>query len=129
MSETHLKQNALATKVPFDLGPIHFVGLEGGNLDPEGSRFDVVFRGHDGEEDRWTDLFLPMAGKHNTQNVLSAIAVARELGLDAEKVRAGLDLISFMCLMFTRREKCRLKACPVLHWPKAYAAMVTAMSP
>jgi UDP-N-acetylmuramate--alanine ligase len=31
-----------------------------------------------------------MAGKHNTQNVLSAIAVSRELGLDVEKVRAGL---------------------------------------
>ncbi len=62
------------------------------NLRPEteGSRFDVVFRNHDGEEDRWEDLFLPMAGKHNTQNVLSAIAVSRELGLDVEKVRAGL---------------------------------------
>ena len=35
------------------------------NLRPEteGSRFDVVFRGPDGVEDRWTDLFLPMAGK------------------------------------------------------------------
>jgi len=29
MPETKLKQKALATKVPFDLGPIHFVGIGG----------------------------------------------------------------------------------------------------
>ena len=29
MPQTNLKQNALATKVPFDLGPIHFVGIGG----------------------------------------------------------------------------------------------------
>ena len=59
------------------------------SLDPEGTRFDVVFRGKE-KEIRWKDLFLPMAGKHNTQNVLSAIAVARELGMDEAQVRDAL---------------------------------------
>ena len=77
------------------------VRAENLRLEPEGSRFDVVFRNHDGEEDRWEDLFLPMAGKHNTQNVLSAIAVSRELGLDAEKVRAGLDSFGGVKRRFT----------------------------
>lgn len=54
-----------------------------------GTRFDVVFRGVESEV-RWRDMFLPMAGKHNTQNVLSAIAVARELGMDEEAVRTSL---------------------------------------
>jgi UDP-N-acetylmuramate--alanine ligase len=58
-------------------------------LESTGTRFDVVFRGKDGET-RWRDLFLPMAGKHNTQNVLSAIAVARELGMDEDAVRKAL---------------------------------------
>lgn len=62
------------------------------NLKPEsdGTRFDVTFREPDGEDTVWADLFLPMAGKHNTQNVLSAIAVARELGMDEAGVRKGL---------------------------------------
>lgn len=60
-------------------------------LEPTGTRFDVIFREGDGTETRWADLFLPMAGKHNTQNVLSAIAVARELGMDEVAVRRGLE--------------------------------------
>ncbi len=76
--------------VTYGFNPQADVRAEDLRLEPGGSRFDVVFRGLDGEEDRWPDLFLPMAGKHNVQNVLSAIAVSRELGLDVEKVRAGL---------------------------------------
>lgn len=60
------------------------------SLEPTGTRFDVVFRGGE-TESRWKDLFLPMAGRHNTQNVLSAIAVARELGMDEAAVRDALN--------------------------------------
>ncbi|WP_366523887.1 UDP-N-acetylmuramate--L-alanine ligase [uncultured Algimonas sp.] len=59
------------------------------SLEPDGTRFDVLFRDTDSET-RWSDLFLPMAGKHNTQNVLSAIAVARELGMGEADVRKAL---------------------------------------
>ena len=59
------------------------------DLTPEGTRFAVTFRR--GEKTAtWTDMFLPMAGRHNTQNVLSAIAVARELGMSEDQVRDAL---------------------------------------
>jgi len=43
-----------------------------------------------------------MAGKHNTQNVLSAIAVARELGLSEAQVRAGLESFGGVKRRFTK---------------------------
>jgi len=53
--------------------------------------FDAVFRPkNEGEEERWNDLVLPMAGDHNTQNALAAIAVAHSLAITQEQVRAGL---------------------------------------
>jgi len=42
-----------------------------------------------------------MAGKHNTQNVLSAIAVARELGLTQTQVRKGLESFEGVKRRFT----------------------------
>lgn len=53
--------------------------------------FDAVFRSRSDEDDeRWNDLVLPMAGDHNAQNALAAIAVARELGISEKQIRAGL---------------------------------------
>lgn len=82
--------------ITYGFSPQADVRAENLRLETSGSRFDVVFRSNDGQggdgvEDKWLDLFLPMAGKHNTQNVLSAIAVSRELGLTQEQVRAGLE--------------------------------------
>lgn len=77
--------------VTYGFNPQADVRAENLQLEPTGSRFDVVFQSTDGESERWENLFLPMAGKHNTQNVLSAIAVARELGLSEAQVRAGLE--------------------------------------
>jgi UDP-N-acetylmuramate--alanine ligase len=63
------------------------------NVKPEagGSVFDLVLRSR-GETDqtRWVGLQLPMAGRHNVQNSLAAIAVARELGGTEEQIRAAL---------------------------------------
>ncbi len=77
--------------ITYGFNPQADVRAENLKLESNGSRFDVVFRNVDGIEDRWNDLFLPMAGRHNTQNVLSAIAVARKLGISQEQVRAALD--------------------------------------
>ncbi|MBL4869791.1 MAG: UDP-N-acetylmuramate--L-alanine ligase [Robiginitomaculum sp.] len=56
-----------------------------------GVKFDVVFRLRDGDgEDVWSGLFLPMAGDHNTQNALAAIAVARALDINEDQVRGAL---------------------------------------
>ena len=87
--------------ITYGFNPQADVRAENLKLETGGSRFDVVFRGLDGEEDRWADLFLPMAGRHNAQNVLSAIAVSRELVLDVEKVRAGLKSFAGVKRRFT----------------------------
>ncbi|MEE9348285.1 MAG: UDP-N-acetylmuramate--L-alanine ligase [Robiginitomaculum sp.] len=55
-----------------------------------GTTFDAVFSVREGDDIIWKDLFLPMAGQHNTQNVLSAIAVVKEMGASEDQVRAGL---------------------------------------
>ena len=57
---------------------------------PDGSRFDVAMSPRDGVPYRMERLHLPMAGRHNVLNALAAIAVARELGVSPEAIRAGL---------------------------------------
>lgn len=100
----HPEVQALVSKITdrrvitYGFNPQADVRAENLELEPSGSRFDVVF---DGEE-TWRGLFLPMAGKHNTQNVLSAIAVSRELGLTEEQVRAGLNSFGGVKRRFTK---------------------------
>ncbi len=87
--------------ITYGFNPQADVRAENLQLDSDGSRFDVVFRSIEGPQERWKNLFLPMAGKHNTQNVLSAIAVARELGLTEDQVRSGLDSFGGVKRRFT----------------------------
>lgn len=100
----HPEVQALVSKITdrrvitYGFNPQADVRAENLELEPEGSRFDVVF---DGEE-TWKGLFLPMAGKHNTQNVLSAIAVSRELGLAEDQVRSGLNSFGGVKRRFTK---------------------------
>jgi len=57
----------------------------------DGSTFDVLARRRgNGLAMAMEDVFLPTPGRHNVQNALAAIAVARELGADKEAIRAGL---------------------------------------
>jgi UDP-N-acetylmuramate--alanine ligase len=60
------------------------------SLGPEGAAFDAAIIGRDGGTSILKDLRLPMAGQHNVLNALAAIAVARELGVSDEAIRAGL---------------------------------------
>jgi UDP-N-acetylmuramate--alanine ligase len=55
---------------------------------PGGNRFSVIVRTRDGER-AITDLMLPMPGRHNVLNALSAVAVAIELGISDEAIRTG----------------------------------------
>lgn len=68
----------------------------------EGSTFDVVAR-RKGEGPGVTlhDLFLPVAGRHNVQNAVAAIAVARELGVTDAGIRAGLKKFAGVKRRFT----------------------------
>lgn len=57
----------------------------------DGATFDVIARKRgDGPGVTLHDLFLPVAGRHNVQNAIAAIAVARELGVTDQAIRKGL---------------------------------------
>ncbi|MEC9432330.1 MAG: UDP-N-acetylmuramate--L-alanine ligase [Pseudomonadota bacterium] len=69
------------------------------------SRFDVIARLRDGlmrGERRIEGLSLPMPGDHNVQNALAAIAVALELGLPDDAIRAALGKFGGVNRRFTR---------------------------
>ena len=56
---------------------------------PGGNRFEAVLRDRSGSERRIDGLSLPMPGRHNVQNALAAIAVADQLGIADDRIRAG----------------------------------------
>ena len=60
-------------------------------LGGDGSHFDAVIADRaTGDERTLPRLFLPMFGEHNVQNSLAAVAVAEEMGLGDDVVRATL---------------------------------------
>ena len=70
---------------------------------PEVTRFDAVLRDPiTGERATVAGLELPMIGLHNATNALAAVVVARELGVDAETIRAGLARFAGVKRRFTR---------------------------
>ncbi|HYM26153.1 MAG TPA: UDP-N-acetylmuramate--L-alanine ligase, partial [Vicinamibacterales bacterium] len=60
------------------------------NVDRNGARYDVIIADRLHETSRViSELHLPMFGQHNVQNSLAAIAVAEEMGLGDDVVRAA----------------------------------------
>lgn len=70
-------------------------------MGPEGARFDVLLRGRDGSDDEMRDVFLPMAGAHNVQNALAAIAVGWNLGVGGQAMRRALAQFAGVKRRFT----------------------------
>jgi UDP-N-acetylmuramate--alanine ligase len=68
---------------------------------PGGNRFDVVVRGRDGDR-RIAELTLPMPGRHNVLNALSAVAVAVELGIEDDAIRTGFARFGGVKRRFTK---------------------------
>src|ERR1700712_2193887 len=65
--------------------------------------FSVVFRDRNGAEvHRISNLELPMPGRHNALNATSAIAVAHELGVADDKIRAALGKCGGVKRRFTK---------------------------
>jgi UDP-N-acetylmuramate--alanine ligase len=87
--------------VTYGFNPQADLRAENLELSTMGSFFDVVFTNPEGEEKKWERLFLPMAGRHNVQNALSAIVVSRELGLSESEVRSGLQSFTGVERRFT----------------------------
>jgi UDP-N-acetylmuramate--alanine ligase len=68
----------------------------------EGSTFDIIARRRgSGAATAMEDVFLPVAGRHNVQNAIAAIAVARELGVDKDAIRDGLKSFTGVKRRFT----------------------------
>lgn len=56
---------------------------------PGGNRFDAVVRSRDGSARTIEGIELPMPGRHNVQNALSAIGVALEMHIDDATIQNG----------------------------------------
>ncbi len=67
-----------------------------------GNRFEVIIRHRDGSTRSIEDILLPMAGRHNVQNALAAIAVAIELGLDDATIQKGFGAFGGVKRRFTK---------------------------
>ena len=77
--------------VTYGLNPQADVRAENVVSSASGSRFDVVIsKRSNGGAACWRDMTLPMAGRHNVQNALGALSVARELGASEDAIRAAL---------------------------------------
>ena len=74
--------------VTYGVNPQAMVRAENCDMGPDGCRFDVVIQ--NGEATRIEGLHLPMAGWHNVSNALAAIAVAHEMNVSNEAIKAGL---------------------------------------
>jgi UDP-N-acetylmuramate--alanine ligase len=69
---------------------------------PGGNRFDVVVRSRDGAQRTISDITLPMPGRHNVQNALSAIAVGLEMGMSDADVARGFANFGGVKRRFTK---------------------------
>jgi UDP-N-acetylmuramate--alanine ligase len=108
MCTDHLKVAELAAKVrdrrviTYGFGEDADVRAVNVRVEREGATFDVVARRKGaGPGVTLHDLFLPVAGRHNLQNAIAAIAVARELGVTDAGIRNGLKKFSGVKRRFT----------------------------
>ena len=69
---------------------------------PGGNRFDVMLRDRTGAERCIEGVEMPMPGRHNVQNALSAIAVAVQLGISDEVIRTGFAKFGGVKRRFTK---------------------------
>ncbi len=69
---------------------------------PGGNRFDVVIRSRDGTQRTIAGIELPMPGRHNVQNALSAVAVGLEMGMSDDAVQSGFAKFSGVKRRFTK---------------------------
>ncbi|MDQ2065025.1 UDP-N-acetylmuramate--L-alanine ligase [Xinfangfangia sp. CPCC 101601] len=65
------------------------------------SKFDILLQA-EGEESRIEGCTLPMPGQHNVSNALSAVAVARHLGMKRSEIREALAGFAGVNRRFTK---------------------------
>src|SRR5690606_18852077 len=65
------------------------------------SKFDILLQ-NEGEESKIEGCTLPMPGQHNVSNALSAVAVARHLGMKRDEIREALAGFAGVNRRFTK---------------------------
>jgi UDP-N-acetylmuramate--alanine ligase len=68
---------------------------------PDGSNFDVVFL-NGGKEKTLRDVHLSMPGRHNVQNALVSLAIAREMGVPDATMKKALSNFAGVKRRFTK---------------------------
>lgn len=74
-------------------------------MDASGSVFDATFAAWlsaDGQEQTLRDIHLPMLGRHNVQNSLVALGVAREMGVPVPVIKKAMATFSGVKRRFTK---------------------------
>ncbi|MES2097771.1 MAG: UDP-N-acetylmuramate--L-alanine ligase [Pseudomonadota bacterium] len=69
---------------------------------PGGNRFEAIIRQRDGTVRSIENIELPMPGRHNVQNALSAIGVALELGVPDATIQQGFAKFGGVKRRFTK---------------------------
>jgi UDP-N-acetylmuramate--alanine ligase len=69
---------------------------------PGGNRFDVVVRSRDGSQRTISGIEMPMPGRHNVQNAVSAVAVGLEMGMSDVQVAKGFTKFGGVKRRFTK---------------------------
>jgi len=69
---------------------------------PGGNRFDVQVRERDGSVRRIEGIELPMPGRHNVLNAMSAIGVALQMGIDDATIQTGFSQFGGVKRRFTK---------------------------
>ena len=88
--------------VTYGMNPQADIRAENLEMTTGRSRFDVVFSGRSTlAGTRLEGMELPMAGRHNAQNALAAVAIAEEMGIAPEVIRRGLASFSGVKRRFT----------------------------
>jgi UDP-N-acetylmuramate--alanine ligase len=89
--------------ITYGVNPQADVRLTDVSLDGGVCRFNILIRGRNGDKaTEIKDVLLPMPGHHNALNATAAIAVALELGIAPEKVRAALKNFGGVKRRFTK---------------------------
>ncbi len=89
--------------VTYGMSPQADVRAANVELGAAGATYDVIIADRAAETEHViAGVKLPMLGAHNVQNSLSAIAVAKEMGVDDDTIRRGLAAFGGVKRRFTR---------------------------
>ncbi|MCR5175398.1 MAG: UDP-N-acetylmuramoyl-tripeptide--D-alanyl-D-alanine ligase [Anaerovibrio sp.] len=73
-------------------------------MDISSDESETCFKCRLGNDGPVADLVLPMVGRHNVSNALAAIAAGYALGLDADKIKAGLAAVQMTGMRFETKK-------------------------